>query len=122
MAKNVLIVDDSNTNNILLESILLGEGIDSTIAYNGYEALELVKTTRPDLILLDIMMPEIDGLTVFQELQKNDETKLIPVVFITARSDEKLRIEALKSGAYDFIEKPINVTYVVDLVKRLFNN
>lgn len=121
MSKNVLIVDDSNTNNILLESILLGEGIESNIAYNGKEALDIVNICKPDLILLDIMMPEIDGFTVFKELQKNDETKSIPVVFITARNDNQLKQEAINFGAYDFIEKPIDVTYVIKLVNRLFN-
>lgn len=122
MSKNVLIVDDSNTNNILLESILLGEGIDSTIAFNGQEALELIEQNKPDLVLLDIMMPEMDGITVYKKLRKKEETKHIPVVFITARNDEKLKIKAKESGAYDFIEKPINVNYVIDLVKRVFNN
>jgi len=121
MNKNVLIVDDSNTNNVLLESILHGEGIESDIAYNGQEALDLVNVNKPDLILLDIMMPEIDGFTVFKELQKNNETKSIPVVFITARNDNELKQQAINSGAYDFIEKPIDVTYVINLVNRLFN-
>jgi len=122
MNKNVLIVDDSNTNNILLENILLGEGIQSSIAYNGIEAIEIATTEKPDLILLDIMMPEKDGFTVFSELKDNIETKSIPVVFITARNDSELKQKALNAGAIDFIEKPINVNYVIDLVKRILLN
>ncbi|MBI9053622.1 MAG: response regulator [Bacteroidales bacterium] len=122
MTKNVLIVDDSNTNNILLESILNGEGINSLIAYNGNEALKIAYSKKPDLILLDIMMPEKDGLTVFSELKDNNETKSIPVVFITARNDDNLKQKAINAGAFDFIEKPINVAYVIDLVKRILLN
>lgn len=122
MTKNVLIVDDSNTNNVLLESILTGEGINSTIAYNGPEALDLVLSEKPDLVLLDIMMPEMDGFTVFKELKKKSETKDIPVVFITARNDNKLKSEAIEAGAYDFIEKPINVSHVINLVNKVLNN
>jgi len=122
MNKNVLIVDDSNTNNILLENILLGEGIQSTIAYNGIEAIKIATTEKPDLILLDIMMPEKDGFTVFSELKDNIETKSIPVVFITARNDNELKQKALNAGAFDFIEKPINVAYIIDLVKRILLN
>ena len=122
MDKNVLIVDDSNTNNILLENILLDEGINSIIAYNGTDAIKLAHKEMPDLILLDIMMPEKNGLTVFEELKLNNKTKAIPVVFITARNDDKLKHQAITAGAYDFIEKPINVTYVIDLVKQILLN
>jgi len=122
MNKNVLIVDDSNTNNILLENILLGEGIQSSIAYNGIEAIKIATKEKPDLILLDIMMPEKDGFTVFNELKDNIETKSIPVVFITARNDNELKQKALNAGAFDFIEKPISVAYVIDLVKRILLN
>ena len=122
MNKNVLIVDDSNTNNILLENILLGEGIRSSIAFNGKEAIKIAKSAKPDLILLDIMMPEIDGLTVFNELKKDIKTNNIPVVFITARNDDDLKQKAINAGALDLIQKPINVSYVIDLVKRILLN
>ena len=122
MNKNVLIVDDSNTNNILLENILLGEGIKSSIAFSGKEALELTKLDKPDLILLDIMMPDIDGFTVFNELKNDIKTKNIPVVFITAKNDDNLKQKAINAGAFDLIQKPINVNYVIDLVKRILLN
>lgn len=122
MNKNVLIVDDSNTNNILLENILLGEGIRSSIAFNGKEAIKIAKSAKPDLILLDIMMPEIDGFTIFNELKKDIKTNNIPVVFITARNDNGLKQKAINAGALDLIQKPINVTNVIDLVKQILLN
>jgi len=119
MNKEVLIVDDSNTNNFLLQSILESEGIHASIAFSGTEAFAYLKVEKPALILLDIMMPNIDGFGVLEKLQSKPETKTIPVVFITARNDETLRDQALNAGASDLIIKPVDVNKVLEIVKEI---
>ena len=122
MEKTVLIVDDSSTNNILLQSILEGEGIKTSIALSGQEAFNYLTLTKPSLILLDIMMPNIDGFTVLKRIREDDKTKEIPVVFITAKNDEKLKQKAIDAGARDLISKPIDVNNVITVVKELLLN
>lgn len=82
----ILVVDDQPINVQLLKRKLEREGMTVVTSYSGREALDLVKTNRPDLILLDVMMPEMDGIEVCQRLQADLETKAIPVIFITART------------------------------------
>jgi CheY-like chemotaxis protein len=80
-----------------------------TAAYNGLEALELVKKDKPDLVLLDVMMPDMDGIEVCQRLQASDQTHGIPVIFITARTTKESKLEGLGVGAVDYITKPIDL-------------
>lgn len=118
MEKTVLIVDDSNTNNILLQSILESEGINSSIAFSGEEAFSLLKTEKPSLILLDIMMPNIDGFTVLKNIKSNEETNEIPVIFITAKNNDDIKQKAIDEGAIDLIQKPIDVNKILEIVKQ----
>lgn len=120
--KEVLIVDDSNTNNFLLQSILESEGYKTSIAFSGKEALKLITYEKPDLVLLDIMMPNLDGFTVLKQLQENSETKQIPVVFVTAKNEETLWQKAVESGARDLILKPIDVPKVLGVIKKILIN
>lgn len=122
MNKTVLIVDDSNTNNFLLQSILEGEGISSSIAMNGKEAFEYLQVEKPSLILLDIMMPNIDGFSVLKKIKSQPDTTEIPVVFITARNDDDLKQKAIEAGAVDLLQKPIDVNKVLDIVKHILSN
>lgn len=122
MNKTVLIVDDSNTNNFLLQSILESEGINSSIALNGKEAFDYLEIEKPALILLDIMMPNIDGFTVLNKIKNTPETKEIPVIFITAKNDENLKEQAINAGASDLIFKPIDVNRVIEIVKQAIIN
>ncbi|MCD4834478.1 MAG: response regulator [Bacteroidales bacterium] len=122
MEKTVLIVDDSNTNNFLLQSILESEGICSSIALSGKEAFNYLKIEKPALILLDIMMPSIDGFTVLKKIKSSPETMEIPVVFITAKNDDHLKQKAIEAGAKDLIQKPIDVNKVLDIVKHILLN
>lgn len=122
MENSVLIVDDSTTNNILLQSILETEGISSEIAYSGKEAFASIESDKPSLILLDIMMPDIDGFSVLKEIKSKPETNKIPVVFITAKNDDKIRKKAIEAGANDLIHKPIDVNRVIDIVKQILPN
>jgi len=108
-APSILVVDDQPINVQLLKRKLEREGIRINAAYTGLEALDLVKTDKPDLILLDVMMPDMDGIEVCQRLQANEETRGIPVIFITARTTKESKLEGLNVGAVDYITKPIDL-------------
>jgi CheY-like chemotaxis protein len=108
-APKILVVDDQPINVQLLKRKLEREGMVVVTSYSGREALDLVKSDRPDLILLDVMMPEMDGIEVCQRLQASPETKAIPVIFITARTSKEGKIEGLGVGAVDYITKPIDL-------------
>jgi CheY-like chemotaxis protein len=105
----ILVVDDQPVNVQLLQRKLEREGIQVTVAYTGSEALESVAKDKPDLILLDVMMPDMDGMEVCQRLQELEETRSIPVIFITARSSKESKLEGLAVGAVDYITKPIDL-------------
>jgi len=106
---NILVVDDQPINVQLLKRKLEREGIRVTAAYNGMEALRSVAAEKPDLILLDVMMPDMDGIEVCQRLQASEETRSIPVIFITARTSKEGKLEGLGVGAVDYITKPIDL-------------
>jgi CheY-like chemotaxis protein len=108
-APSILVVDDQPINVQLLKRKLEREGIKITAAYTGIEALECVKKEKPDLILLDVMMPDMDGIEVCQRLQSSEETRGIPVIFITARTNKESKLEGLNVGAVDYITKPIDL-------------
>jgi two-component system sensor histidine kinase/response regulator len=108
-APSILVVDDQPINVQLLKRKLEREGIRVTAAYNGLEALDAVKKSQPDLILLDVMMPDMDGIEVCQRLQANEDTRGIPVIFITARTTKESKLEGLGVGAVDYITKPIDL-------------
>jgi CheY-like chemotaxis protein len=101
----ILVVDDQPINVQLLKRKLEREGMAIATAYSGQEALKLVAGDKPDLILLDVMMPEMDGVEVCQRLQASDETKSIPIIFITARTSKEGKIEGLGAGAVDYITR-----------------
>jgi CheY-like chemotaxis protein len=105
----ILVVDDQPINVQLLKRKLEREGMIVATSYSGREALDMVKADKPDLILLDVMMPEMDGIEVCQRLQADSETKTIPVIFITARTSKEGKIEGLGVGAVDYITKPIDL-------------
>lgn len=105
----VLVVDDQPINTKLLQRRLQRENIRVTTAGNGRECLESVKVELPDLILLDVMMPEMDGIEACRHLKANPRTRDIPVIFITARTSQEGKIEGLRSGAADYITKPIDL-------------
>lgn len=105
----ILVVDDQLINVQLLKRKLEREGLTVISAYSGQEALDAVATDRPDLILLDVMMPEMDGIEVCSRLQAREDTRSIPVIFITARNSKEGKIEGLAVGAVDYITKPIDL-------------
>ena len=116
MNKNILIVDDTETNiDILLE--LLSDKYEVSVALDGQSALEIVADENIDLILLDIMMPNIDGFKVCQQLKENKLTKNIPVIFITAKTDEDSIEKAYEVGGIDYVTKPFKSRELLARVK-----
>ena len=103
-APTILIVDDQPINVQLLKRKLERANLRVITAYSGVEALDLVRTNRPDLILLDVMMPDMDGIEVCQRLQASEDTRTIPVIFVTARTSKEGKIEGLNVGAVDYME------------------
>ena len=108
-APTILIVDDQPINVQLLKRKLEREGMRVAAAYSGIEALDLVRKDKPDLILLDVMMPDMDGIEVCRRLQASEDTRAIPVIFVTARTSKEGKIEGLSVGAVDYITKPIDL-------------
>jgi DNA-binding response OmpR family regulator len=104
----ILIVDDEPFNVDYLEQELEDLGYATIRASNGQEALEKVVTDAPDLILLDVMMPVMDGFTVCRILKEHEETRLIPIIIMTALDAVADRIQGIKAGADDFLTKPVH--------------
>jgi two-component system sensor histidine kinase/response regulator len=105
----ILVVDDQPINVKLLQRKLERQGMDVYLAYNGRECLKIVEEAEPDLILLDIMMPEMDGIETCERLKSNPVTETIPVIFITAKASKEGKLEGLEAGAVDYITKPIDL-------------
>lgn len=122
--RNILVVDDHVMNLDIIEHVLKDDNTKVHTTVNGYQALELVKKTKFDLIILDISMPEIDGYELCKILKENETTKEIPIIFITALTEPEEELKALNLGASDFIHKPFVpaiVSYRVDMHINLHN-
>lgn len=118
--KKVLVVDDYAENVELLEELLASNGYAVSTAYDGEEALEKVQKEHPDLILLDIMMPKMDGYQVCEALRNAEETKDIPIIFVTAKNEVKDWTHAIfNMGANSYITKPINARRLIEKVKSV---
>lgn len=115
----ILIVDDYAANVKLLERNLQAAGYETVAAWDGEDALLKVKTERPDLILLDIMLPKIDGFEVCRRLRADEATAVIPIIMITALKDTEDRIRGLESGGDDFLSKPFDRGELLARVKSL---
>lgn len=117
-AARILVVDDVAQNVRLLEAVLDAHGYDVVAATDGQAALNLVRTAKPDLVLLDVVMPEPDGYAVCRRLREEDETAVLPVIMLTA-SERSERTKAIEAGADDFIEKPFNREELVTRIRSL---
>ncbi len=109
----ILIVDDSPMSLRLLTQIISMHGYRTKAVAGGIEALQAAQADPPDLILLDIMMPELNGYQVAQRLQANPQTAEIPIIFISALSDEKNKVDAFEAGGVDYVSKPLHVQEVI---------
>lgn len=113
MQQHILLVDDVPVNIEIIGTLLTNHGYFISVAENGLKALELVNNSRPDLILLDIMMPGMDGFEVCQRLKKNPATANIPIIFITALSDSENVVKGFELGGVDYVTKPFNAEEVI---------
>ncbi len=119
MSARVLVVDDILPNVKLLEAKLSSEYYDVLTATSGEEALKLVQDESPDIVLLDVMMPGMDGFEVCKRIKETPEIAHIPVVMVTALTDTQDRVRGLESGADDFLSKPVNDTALMARVRSL---
>lgn len=117
----VLIVDDE-PGNIKILSNVLAQDYALSVATNGKQALEIARVQSPDIVLLDMIMPEMDGIEVCEALKASEETKDIPVIFVTSMSDTANEERGLDAGAVDYISKPISPPIVKARVKIHIQN
>ncbi|MGD1910053.1 MAG: response regulator [Rivularia sp. (in: cyanobacteria)] len=104
--ETILVIDDSPTNLEILHDVLGGAGYEVLVEMDGVSGIEQVESNPPDLILLDVMMPKIDGFETCRRLQENPSTKHIPIIFITALTEAEEKVKGLSLGAVDYITKP----------------
>ena len=119
MSGRVLVVDDVATNRLLLRAKLSSAYYDVVVAENGTQALEMARSEQPDMIMLDVMMPDMDGFAVCEILKADEETAHIPVIMVTALDTPEERIRGLEAGADDFLSKPFNDLALFARVRNL---
>jgi two-component system, OmpR family, alkaline phosphatase synthesis response regulator PhoP len=117
--KTILVVDDEQDLLDLIEYNLRKEGYQVLKAEDGLEGIQAARDHKPNLVLLDIMMPKMDGIEVCDVMRSDADLKHIPIIFLTARSDEKTEVEGLDKGADDFITKPISTTKLISRIKAV---
>ena len=119
--KKVLIVEDNELNMKLFNDLLEAHGIDTVKTNNGLEVLDLARENKPDLVLMDIQLPEVSGLDVIKWLKEDDVLASIPVIAVTAFAmkgdEEKIR----EGGCEDYISKPISVTRFLEVIQKYLN-
>ena len=120
MAETILVAEDQRTILNLIEFKLKNSGYNVIVVEDGLSALQKAKTLKPDLILLDVMMPLMTGFEVLAELKKDDLTKDIPVLILTAQTREDEVLKGLELGADDYILKPFSPSEVVARIKTAF--
>ena len=109
LKKDVILVVDDQPNNLKVISSVLGDSYSLSFANNGPNALKILENLQPDLILLDVMMPGMDGYEVCQRIKSTEKTKELPVIFLTAKNDIEDILKAFRAGAVDYITKPFNI-------------
>lgn len=115
----ILVVDDEERNLRLMEALLVPMGYEIIMAQNGKQALEKVNESSPDVVLLDIMMPKMDGYEVAKQIKMNKQTRIIPIVMVTNLGNVEDRVKALRSGADDFLSKPVDKVELMARVSSL---
>jgi DNA-binding response OmpR family regulator len=119
MADKILVVDDESVIRELLRTFLIGEGYEVIEAASGEEAVETARREKPQVVLLDIKMPGMDGIEACERLRMDERTRFIPIIMVTAFGDSKMR--ALKAGADDFVNKPFEMVELAIRVKSILH-
>ncbi len=121
MTHTVLVVEDNELNMKLFHDLLEAHGIDTIETKNGHEVLDIAREHKPDLILMDIQLPEISGLDVTRWLKEDEELKDIPVIAVTAFAMKGDEQKIREGGCEDYISKPISVTKFIDVIRKYLN-
>ena len=121
MAKKILVIDDEHELVKAVEIRLRASGYEVEVAYDGASGIEKVKETRPDLVLLDIIMPKMNGHEVCEKLIADSETKGIPIIIFTASQKKGLEAKCKDSGVTDFIVKPFETENLLNIVNEILN-
>ena len=115
----ILVVDDNKITTKLLRRYLEANGFDAKEAYDGIDCLEKVEEQYPDAIVLDVMMPRMDGYETVRKLKENENTRHIPVVIVTALNDVANQLKSIEAGSDDFLSKPIEEKLLIAKVRLL---
>lgn len=117
----ILVVDDNKITTKLLRRYLEANGFEASEAYDGIDCLEKLKERKPNAVVLDVMMPRMDGYETVKNIKADDSTKDIPVVIVTALNDVANQLKSIEAGSDDFLSKPIEEKLLVAKVKLLSN-
>ena len=119
MSKKIAVIEDNQTNIKLIRYQLEMEGFDVHIEETGNAGLKMIKNQKPDMVILDIGLPDIDGFELCKTLRKDKVTKDYPIIMLTAKGEDRDKIEGLKLGADDYITKPYNADELILRIKNL---
>lgn len=119
MQKKILLVEDDAELVELLGYNLKREGFSVGTAMDGIEALKKARSLRPDLILLDVLLPEMDGMAVCETLRRNPDTASVPIIMVSALTSQLTRFAGLEAGAVEFVTKPFRMSDLISSVKRV---
>ncbi len=115
----ILIIDDLATETAIMKSVVTSIGHTVVTASDGEAGYAMAKSERPDLILLDVVMPKMDGFQTCRKIKKDDETAHIPVIFVTTKNQDTDRSWGLKQGASDFVSKPFSASELAGKISNL---
>ena len=117
--KKILVVDDSPTERFFLQELLVKKGYSVVTAENGEEAVARANADKPDLILMDVVMPGLNGFQATRAITREESTKHIPVIICTTKDQETDKIWGLRQGAKDYVTKPLNESELIEKIKAL---
>ena len=122
MAKKILVVDDERHIVRLVEVNLARAGYNVVVAYDGVEALEVFHKEKPDMVVLDVMMPRMDGFEVLKKLQADPDSRDVPVIMLTAKAQDADIFRGWSSGVSSYLTKPFNPRELLTFVERIFQS
>jgi two-component system, cell cycle response regulator DivK len=118
VGKKILIVEDNLSSLKLMRDVLVYWGFSIIEARDGEKGVELARSEKPDLILMDVQMPVLDGLSATKLIRESESTRVIPIICVTSDGMRSSREKVLKAGANDFVAKPINIASFVEMIKN----
>lgn len=118
--RHILVVEDEKSLADLIAFALGREGYDTDVAYDGEEGLNRIKSTKPDLVLLDLIMPKLDGRDLLKMMKKDESIKHIPVIVLSGRDEKWDRDIGLDLGAEEYIEKPLDMIKLMHQIRSVF--